>query len=397
MDKHKLDIISSLPLELLLYIISFLPFQSARLTPFLSTRFSYVWNQALVISHIMSHKGSSQDISCAVSTFINNFDEQDPSKNTRKMELHFEKSTLVSTILAPNDVMHMRFFLSLLSSDCKKEESSFPMRLGINEHIPRRVDSRSGFLVKTLCLDSVNSMTHEAVSSMVSGFSLLEKLKICGCRGLTSLTIDSLTKLLHLSISDCPKLTYLDIRSCKLKTLHLNQGYLPLIKINEHFNLTNAIFDVREGPSYRNNAFDIDPILLIIKNSQSLTLCRWMFEELMRPSISSSWTSYQFYKLQELHWIEKSMNQENINLLISFLKLCPSIERIFITIDSNTCSSSKEDAIVANNVSNHTRILKKVKFEGTKNHENDKKQLILAIKKIVNIDQLLCDDIEDYV
>ena len=266
MSEQKQDILSSLPLELLLYIISFLPFDSARLTPFVSTRFRSVWNQALLVAH--THNGSIE----AISRFIHNFDEHVPSKNTRKMELHFDKSTFVSTILAPNNVMHMSFFFS----DGSKEEDSFCWRIETNDQIPKRVES-SGFLVKTLCLDSVYSLTHEVVSSMVLDFSSLENLKICGCKGLTSLTIDSPAKLIHLSISGCPKLRCLDIRSSKLKTLHY-QGFLPMIKIHEHFNLTNAIFDVRQGPVYCNNALDIGPLLLIIKNSQSLTLCRWMFE-----------------------------------------------------------------------------------------------------------------------
>ncbi|CAA7029473.1 unnamed protein product [Microthlaspi erraticum] len=383
MDEQEQDVLSSLPLELLLHIISFLPFESARLTPFVSTRFRSVWSQALLVAH--SHNGSTEDISHGVSRFINNFDEHNPSKNTRKLELHFDKSNFVSTILAPHNVMHMSFF-----SGVTKKEESFCWRLEVNDLIPRLVNS-SGFLVKTLCLDSVDSLTHEIVSSMVLDFAFLENLKICGCNGLTSLTIDSPTKLLHLSISGCTQLTYLEIRSCKLKTLHY-QGSLPLIKIHEHFNLTNAIFDVRQGPSYYNNDLDIGPLLLIIKNSQSLTLSRWMFEELIKPSISSSWTSFQFYKLQELRWIDNAMNQENITFLISFLKLCPSVERLFITVDSNTYSSKQEISVADDHASKQTRSvlrnLELVKLEGSKNKE-DNNQLILVLQEMVEIDQPL--------
>ncbi|XP_023640689.1 F-box protein At2g39490 isoform X2 [Capsella rubella] len=351
MDEHKPDILSSLPLELLLRIISFLPFESARLIPFVSTRYRSVWNQALLVAN--SRNGSIEDIFHAVLRFINNFDEHDPSKNTRKHEFHVDKSTFVSTILAPHNVLHMRFFFS----DGFKEEESFCWRLEINDQMPRSVDS-SGFLVKTLCLDSVNSLTHEVVSSMVLDFSLLENLKICGCKGVTSLTIDSQTNLLHLSISDCPKLRYLGIRS---------------------------------GPCVYNNALDIGPLLLIIKNSQALTICRWMFEELFKPCISSSWRSFQFYKLHELRWIDNSMNQENINFLISFLKLCPSIERLFITIDLNTYSS-KRVSVDADHGSEQARVLrnlKLVKLEGSKSEDENHDQLILALQQIVQIDQPL--------
>ncbi|KAF8049163.1 hypothetical protein N665_2281s0006 [Sinapis alba] len=379
MDEHEQNNLSSLPLELLLYIITFLPFESARLIPFVSTRFRSVWNQALVLAHIPN--GSIEEISHVLSSFIHNFNEHVPSKNTRKMELHFDKSTFASTILGPHNTMHMNFF-----SNGSKNEESFCWRIELDDQIPRHV----GFLVKNLCLDSVDSLTHEVVSSMVLDCSLLENLKICGCKGLTSLTIDSPTRLIHLSIFDCPKLGYLDIRTPKLKTLHY-RGFLPLIKIHEHFNLTNAIFDVRQGPSYYNNALEIGPLLLVIKNSQSLTLCKWMFEELIKPSISSSWISFQFYKLHEMRWIDNSMNQENINSLISFLKLCPSIERIFITMDSNTYSPKEDIGVDDDHWSKHARTLKNlklVKLEGSK-REDDKNQLMLAMQEIVNIDQPL--------
>ncbi|KAL0740172.1 hypothetical protein Bca4012_081685 [Brassica carinata] len=368
MDEHEEDNLSSLPLELLLYIISFLPFESARLIPFVSTRFRSVWSQALVVAH--SNNGSIDEISHVLSSFIHNFNDHDPSKNTRKMELLFDKSIFASTILGPHNIVHMNF----LSNGSKREES-FCWRIEIKDQIPRRVEPR-GFLVKTLCLESVDSLTHEVVSSMVLDCSLLENLKICGCKGLTSLTIDSPTRLIHLSIFDCPELRYLDIRTPKLKTLHY-RGFLPLIKIHEHFNLSNAIFDVKQGPSYCNKALDIGPLLLIIKNSQSLTLCRWMFEELIKPSISSSWTSFQLYKLHELRWIVNSTKQENINSLISFLKLCPSIERIFITIDSNTYCSKEDSSVDPDHGSMHARALKNlklVKLEGSK-REDDKNKL----------------------
>lgn len=112
------------------------------------------------------------------------------------------------------------------------------------------------------------------------------------------------------------------------------------------------------------------------------------------------------------------MNKENISFLISFLKLCPSIERVFINsvsvknlnplvvhayynffvlihliiskVDSNTYSS-KEEVSVADHAIKHTRILKNlklVKLEGSKSEE-DKSKLILALQEIVDIDQPL--------
>ncbi|KAF2567805.1 hypothetical protein F2Q68_00028152 [Brassica cretica] len=140
--------LSSLPLELLLYIISFLPFESARLIPFVSKRFRSAWSQAIVVPH--SHNGSIEETSHTLSSFINNFNEHDPSKSTRKMELHLNKSTSVSTILGPHNTMHMNFF-----SNGSKKEEDFCWQIEIKD---RRVESK-GFLVKTLWLESVDSFS----------------------------------------------------------------------------------------------------------------------------------------------------------------------------------------------------------------------------------------------
>ncbi|CAN6835487.1 unnamed protein product, partial [Brassica oleracea] len=115
MDEHEQDNLSSLPLELLLYIISFLPFESARLIPFVSKRFRSAWSQAIVVPH--SHNGSIEETSHTLSSFINNFS-------------HF------------------------FSNGSKKEED-FCWQIEIKD---RRVESK-GFLVKTLWLESVDSFS----------------------------------------------------------------------------------------------------------------------------------------------------------------------------------------------------------------------------------------------
>ncbi|MBA0629639.1 hypothetical protein Godav_024159 [Gossypium davidsonii] len=132
--------------------------------------------------------------------------------------------------------------------------------------------------VKTLNLISVNHLSNEAASCMVSKFGLLENLKIIGCHGLESMSIASDTKLLSLTIFDCPHLKSLHIRSYKLRTF-LYRGKFPWFLPEFHFNLGNAMLDSRQGPAF--NTFkicDFDRVLLTIKNSEILTLCKWTFE-----------------------------------------------------------------------------------------------------------------------
>jgi len=53
-------------------------------------------------------------------------------------------------------------------------------------------------------------------------------------------------------------------------------------------------------------------------------------QELIWPSISPLSGSFKFYKLRELWWIDNC--NKNMEALFSFLKLCPSLEQLFVTV-----------------------------------------------------------------
>ena len=67
-------------------------------------------------------------------------------------------------------------------------------------------------------------------------------------------------------------------------------------------------------------------------------------QALIWPSISPSSGSFIFYKLRELWWIDSHKNENNIDALVSFLKLCPALEQLFVTVSlisllgNNWCS-----------------------------------------------------------
>ncbi|MBA0620848.1 hypothetical protein Godav_006517 [Gossypium davidsonii] len=97
------DFISSLPDELLFYIISLLPFESAIQTIFLSTRWKFLWNLALV------HHGTKEDVPTAVFGFIANFDEHNPTRNIGRFQFLCSEYDLLSAIIAPNNKSHLHF------------------------------------------------------------------------------------------------------------------------------------------------------------------------------------------------------------------------------------------------------------------------------------------------
>ncbi|XVE69125.1 hypothetical protein DITRI_Ditri09bG0125500 [Diplodiscus trichospermus] len=62
-----------------------------------------LWNLALV------KHGTKEDVPTAVSGFVTNLDENNPTKNTRKLRFHFGQDGVLSAIIAPNNKLHLDF------------------------------------------------------------------------------------------------------------------------------------------------------------------------------------------------------------------------------------------------------------------------------------------------
>ncbi|KAK4279450.1 hypothetical protein QN277_011233 [Acacia crassicarpa] len=337
------DMFSSLPDEILCNIVSFLPNESALYTSLLSTRWRDLWNETLV------RHGTVKDIADSVIDFLARFEELYPFKHPRRLQFHYvetEDSVLLASIATNNKLL-----LDFSNRKKKSEEDTegpYEMNLKLNNvQNPQSFPSPTTFLIKTLYLKSVCSLTSEVVSSIVSSLQHLENLKITGCDRLESLCIfDGETKLVRLTILDCLQLKCLQLGTCRLK-LFRYRGLLPRILPENFFNLADAMLDFRLGHiCYDFKTEDFDTTLLTIKNSEVLTLCEWNYRALIWPSISPQIESFIFYKLKELWWIVKD-GQSN-DSLVSFLKLCPALEKLYVTVDpesfftSNLASSLKE-------------------------------------------------------
>ncbi|WCJ19544.1 F-box family protein [Euphorbia peplus] len=146
-----------------------------------------------------------------------------------------------------------------------------------------------------------------------------------------------------------------------------------------HFNLVDAFLDFRLGPVDNNSLIsgcNFDLMLLTIKNVRVLTLCKWTFQGLICKSLSRIHAEFQFYNLKEVWWID---NEYDSDALFCFLKLCPCLEKLFVTIDPKSYCVEKKISVPCYCIEagRNTKLgnLKVVKLDG---FTNQKDQIHLA-------------------
>ncbi|XP_024176252.1 F-box protein At2g39490 [Rosa chinensis] len=352
--EEKRDLFGRLPNDIICHIISFLPSESALETSLISSRWRGLWNTALV-QHV-----AIDEVPDAVAEFLSHFDKLDPLRHPRRLKLYFgEGSDVLLATIAANDKLHLDFSIGKKEEEYPPRHFDLQLQLKCDQNVQNLIahpqPCASTFSVKTLYLKSVTNVVNEAISSMFSSLEFLEHLKIIECDGLQSLHIESSPKLLSLSIFDCHHLKSLHLRTSKLRSFHY-RGFLPRIWPEHHFNLADAMLDFRLGPGYTSfSSSDFDPMLLTLKNAQVLKLCRWSFQALIWPLISPLQANFMFYKVKELWWIDKEEESYDSDALISFLKLCPVLERLFVTNDPESyCITST--APTSKIVKSHTKL-----------------------------------------
>ncbi|KAH9767808.1 F-box protein [Citrus sinensis] len=151
-----------------------------------------------------------------------------------------------------------------------------------------------------------------------------------------------------------------------LKSLRY-RGLFPEVLRHYGGSMEDAMLDLRKGPSNSIDDFYFGPKLFSLRSAKTLTLCRWTYEALIYPH-----RRVQFSKLEELWWIDYENDEKyNSDALISFLKLCPLLERLSVTISPKpgrltipcACSTQLADDTIP-------KQLKFVKLEGFRNEED---------------------------
>ncbi|XP_039055312.1 F-box protein At2g39490-like isoform X2 [Hibiscus syriacus] len=419
------DFISRLPDNILHHIISLLPFESAVRTCFLSTHWKHLWREALLDS---VHDVITMETAIkAIQSFLNGFYEHHRSRNKWGFEFEFShgRAILVACI-SSNGALQLDF------SEGKQElPRPFDLLLELNlaspkygnlwwleENYPLRTQqpSLNTMKVESLYLISVSYLSSTAVSSLVPNLPFLKSLTISKCNGLQSLEIKESKGLRKLVVLDCPHLQSLTFEGFRLKSFRYRGNLVSFhFRVSSVYNyvspfgtyhwglfMEDAMFDLRQGPltqwtwdiplfspyyyglfnernrcSCANKSKCFNSILRSIKVVESLTMCRWFYEMLI---CSSGGPEYRLSKLKELWWIDCSMERESINALLCFLKLCPYLERLYVTIDPKGYklpSTEKFSALVI--VPDKLEDLQAVKLEGFADEE---KEILMARRLI---------------
>ncbi|KAK3232236.1 hypothetical protein Dsin_004117 [Dipteronia sinensis] len=339
------DPISSLPDDILSHIISLLPVESVVRISFLSKHWRNLWNKPLELKVTLKH------IPYLVMELFDPYDRNPLLPRHREVWFRFEKSNLLVATIEDNQKLDLKFSGESLSGH--KNSSYFYCYDWIlvgdlpDFYIMKPVSSLH-LAIKVVNLTSVSCVTEYEVSSVLSSFRNLESLQIAECNGLRSLIIGScFLSLTSLIILDCLELTSVHTFNENLKRFCFRGKLTRIWFFDSIYSLEIANVDYRKGPTCLRQSIFLQN-LLDLRNVKILTICGWIFNmpikeliwcEYYRPSLEDG---FVYKNLKELRWIESSMESYKIDTMLSFLHICPSLEKLFITMDPTCYSCSTE-------------------------------------------------------
>ncbi|CAK9139809.1 unnamed protein product [Ilex paraguariensis] len=338
--------ISGLPSEIKLLIVSFVPLKEAVRTSILSTKWRSLWAPLQVIlqldsAQVTSHE-ASEKIKEAMGVLLRSHDTPQPLKlhiSSSKMDIESSEvmdEVFIMVVKRVDKELHldfskgkqtMRDFNLVLDSSC--------LNSGENIHSMQRTDFSS---LKSLHLRSIAHLAENFVSTLFSSCRFLESLTLEKCSGLQDIRIKASDCLRSFVMVDCTNVISISLSASNLKSFWY-RGVLSNFQLKNTPHLVDMILNLKDGSGQ--NEFDVEDALSFldcVKDIEILTISGWLLEWLCTAGVIFGLLEFQFNKLKELCCICTVMDRGMRDSLACFLNATPFLEKLFVNIDEN-CSS----------------------------------------------------------
>ncbi|PIN15060.1 hypothetical protein CDL12_12291 [Handroanthus impetiginosus] len=325
--EENLDLITSLPNEILKHIISMISFKEAVQTSTLSTS----WRSLFSVLSV----NIEQDLGQANTTQAKNKLEEIikaflQSGESLKLYLSLCNQPFAIATKGAHGELHLDFSV-------QKQLEKVPSNLSM-------ILEQSSFscpafaYVKILQLKSVPNLVGNLVNDLFSSCQNLESLKLEKCFGLENLEIKTNGFLKSFEIADCRNIVRVEISAENLNFFSYEGAY-AIIQLIEVPNLVDFALNLRDGSG--NNAFDCEDALALlcsVKDVEILTMSSWLLEALCSSGVIFNQLDFQFNNLKELWCVCPKISSKIRDSLACFLNVTPSLEQLFVKIDETSTS-----------------------------------------------------------
>ncbi|KAI3470023.1 hypothetical protein Pfo_026686 [Paulownia fortunei] len=332
MEIEYYNLISRLPEEVLLHVVSFLPLKEAVKTSVLSTSWRALWRP-----YIVNVELDSDQIMQVIGKFLQSYEtpellrlfyripDDDSSYKAQKMKEEPD-------ILAAKGV-DKELYLDFSNDEQTKEAYILKLKAISGSYSKHPSNVATFASLKTLHLKSVTHIDKEFLSVLFSNSECLECLKLEECYGLRCLDVTAGGSLENVMVLGCPDMAEILISSCNLKSFTY-RGVLPQINTKNSPNLIDVTLDMTEGLGQ--NEFDCEELLSLLaslRNVETLNITGWLLAWLCSAGVIFQRLDFRFSMLKQLHISEPCMNRSRLDSLACFLDICPSLEKLYIKID----------------------------------------------------------------
>lgn len=270
----ELDLISTLPNDLLHRIGSALPLDEVIKTSILSSRWRSLWAPSQLNFTIFTESTSATTsaVTGSAKVLIDTFLAEYEVPETRKLcfSSHCSDKECEMTIMATKGVdkeLHLQF-----SQPKEIQTKGFQLKF---QTAPISANLSA---LRTLHLRSVTSLGSSFVSTVFSTCQLLETLTLEKCSGLENIEIEKNSCLRRLTIYDC-----MDIENVTVTAVEMNsfsyRGVLPRIELKNSSKLSEVEFDFTcESQLGEFDCEDVLSLFASIKEVQKLAISGWLLE-----------------------------------------------------------------------------------------------------------------------